>query len=187
MIVLVAVATLVSAAGCQVSRVGRRCAPDSVGQDTTHVLICKRGRFVRWMSKADALRLLAAVQAQNAAGTPAAAPPAARATVPPVAAGTTPPAAGSGWGTPGCFDGNGAFTDIWYVGPEDTLGNVRGSSSSDGSCREGAGGFVLTVVRAPAEGDAAARCAGLGAPWGDVFSMPIEAGYAFPVDAWGCR
>lgn len=58
-IALVLVAGLLT--GCQSARAGRRCATDDFGQDSNYVLQCRRGRWVRIMTKADAARAILAI------------------------------------------------------------------------------------------------------------------------------
>lgn len=60
---------------CQIGRAGGRCKAGTVAQDTTHVLTCKQGRWVRLISKADGMRQLARIQAEQAAAAAAAAAP----------------------------------------------------------------------------------------------------------------
>lgn len=85
-------------AGCQTARAGARCRSNGAAQDATHVLVCKKGRWVRLISKADGLRLL---EAKRAAPVPSSteapatteAPPAVPAPAPTTPAPTTPPPA----------------------------------------------------------------------------------------------
>lgn len=56
-IAVVALAAVVS--GCRTARAGARCRGNATAQNSTHILVCKKGRWVRWISKADGLRLLA--------------------------------------------------------------------------------------------------------------------------------
>lgn len=178
---LVTLAAIAALAACQTSAVGRRCRANTVAQDATYVLRCVNGRFARWMSKADGLRLLAAIQAQQGA-TSTTVPP--RQGVAPIQVGDAPPP-GAAWGAVNCYDGNDSYPDVWWVGPEDTAGNLRGSNSQNGSCTQGAEGYALTAVRANSLGEAVAKCLTLNG-LGDAFNLPT-AGYAFPLDAWGCR
>ena len=75
---------------CLSARAGARCATKQAGQDATHVLACKNGRWVRLISKADGLKLLAEVRARNQATTiPPPTAPAATAPAPTTTAPTT--------------------------------------------------------------------------------------------------
>lgn len=78
---------------CQNGKVGGRCKAGTVAQDATHVLVCKKGKWSRLISKADGMRELARIQAEEAARAqpPATQPPSTEppATAPPA---TEPPA-----------------------------------------------------------------------------------------------
>lgn len=56
-----------TALGCQTAIAGRKCKTNKPAQDATHVLVCKKGRWVRLISKADGQRLLDAFWARQAA------------------------------------------------------------------------------------------------------------------------
>jgi len=80
--VAVAVVLSMVATGCQTARAGGRCR-SGVAEDGTFVLVCKKGRWVRFISKADGQRLIDAIRARQAAEAAAAAAPVAPAAVPP--------------------------------------------------------------------------------------------------------
>ncbi len=69
---LVLVAVIATGAACQTAVAGRRCK-SGIAEDATYVLTCKNGRWVRFISKADGLRLIAKLKAQKAAEDAAAA------------------------------------------------------------------------------------------------------------------
>lgn len=56
-VVVLALAAVVS--GCRTAKVGTRCRGNVTAQDRTHVLVCKRGRWVRLMTKQQAAALWA--------------------------------------------------------------------------------------------------------------------------------
>ena len=81
---------------CQTGRVGRRCATTDFGQDRTHVLVCKQGRWRRLMTKEQAAQAIAAIARAKAAEEAAAAsttttPPPPPTTAPPATTTTTVP------------------------------------------------------------------------------------------------
>lgn len=57
---------LVALTGCQPARSGRRCATTDFGRDTTHVLQCRNGRWVRIMTRSDATRAVVTLAAARA-------------------------------------------------------------------------------------------------------------------------
>lgn len=69
---LVLVAVIATGAACQTAVAGRRCK-SGIAEDATYVLTCKNGRWVRFISKADGLKLIAKIKAQQAAEDAAAA------------------------------------------------------------------------------------------------------------------
>lgn len=50
---------------CEVARAGQRCRTTKLAQDQTHVLACRRGRWTRVMTKAQAGSILAELAARN--------------------------------------------------------------------------------------------------------------------------
>jgi len=58
---------LAALAGCQQAKIATRCRGNGVAQNARDVLGCRSGRWVKLMSKADALRLLAEQQRRDAA------------------------------------------------------------------------------------------------------------------------
>ena len=90
-VVVAALAATVLVA-CQTGRVGRRCATKDFGQDATHVLVCKQGRWRRLMTKAQAAEAIAAIaraKAAEDAATSTTAPPPPPPTTPPATSTTT--------------------------------------------------------------------------------------------------
>jgi len=69
---LVLVAVVAMGAACQTAVAGKRCK-SGIAEDATYVLTCKNGRWVRFISKADGLKLIAKLKAQKAAEDAAAA------------------------------------------------------------------------------------------------------------------
>lgn len=65
-VVLVALA-LLGAVGCQPARAGARCRTVDWGRDATHVLQCRKGRWVRVMTIQQAAKAIAAVAAARSA------------------------------------------------------------------------------------------------------------------------
>lgn len=68
-ILLAIVAALSATASCQTARAGQRCK-GGAAQDATHVLACKKGRWTRWISKAEGQRLLDAYRASQTTAPP---------------------------------------------------------------------------------------------------------------------
>ena len=69
-VAVVATAAMVMAlTSCIVAVAGARCRTKEVGNDATHVLVCKNGRWVRFISKADGLALINRLKAEAAART----------------------------------------------------------------------------------------------------------------------
>lgn len=67
-VVVIATAAMVMAlTSCIVAVAGARCRTQDVGNDATHVLVCKNGRWVRFISKSDGLALIARLKAEEAA------------------------------------------------------------------------------------------------------------------------
>lgn len=70
--VAIGLAVLLSAgvlSSCQVARVGAKCR-SGFARNSTHVLICKKGKWARWMTIVDYLNLVKANQEKNQPGGP---------------------------------------------------------------------------------------------------------------------
>jgi len=65
-VVAVTAALLLLASGCPLTKAGRRCTGSGWARDTSHVLQCRNGRWVRAMTFGDYLRFVEAAQRQAA-------------------------------------------------------------------------------------------------------------------------
>ena len=90
---------------------------------------------------------------------------------------------------PGCYDSTAGWSDLQYIGPENTAGNVVAWASTNGTCSV----FELedrdAVVTADNEAAAATACAGLGLTLssGGPLGEAVLAYPAFPSNSWYCN
>jgi hypothetical protein len=89
---------------------------------------------------------------------------------------------------PGCY-GSSIYTDLYYLGPIDTPGNVVGYGSFEGVCTPGTqyGGGEAIILAADLDA-ALLKCESLGLYLDVEYQATLNAlGYAgFPTDAWIC-
>jgi hypothetical protein len=86
---------------------------------------------------------------------------------------------------PGCYANPGPQVDFRYDGPIDTLENAVYMSGAAVNCVGPTTGTPFTIVRAPDQAAAIAKCVGLGLP--SSASNFSAIGYPVPTDVWTCN
>lgn len=86
---------------------------------------------------------------------------------------------------PGCYSNAGPQVDFTYDGPIDTLENAQYNFSNNGLCDQEPVGTPFSIVRAPDQAAAIAKCVGLGLP--SSASNLADIGFNVPEDIWTCN